>query len=282
MKLLATLHSPAKVNLGLWITGRRNDGYHNLVTVFHRIAFHDTIKIWDGEKFAVKCTDCPDDEGNILFNVKELFENRFNIEINFYIEIFKEIPPGSGLGGASSNAATFIQFLNEHFKLGLDRKELIELGSRVGADVPFFLLEEDACIATGIGDILEPIDSNMNFPLYLYIPDVRISTVWAYNKIDELNLHIPHKEALEKAMRISRALQENDLEALYPLENTFEKVVFAEYPEIREAKENLYILGAKVASLSGSGSSVFGIFERFLTIHGEENLVESRLGGKVG
>lgn len=282
MKLLATLHSPAKVNLGLWVTGKRDDGYHNIVTVFHRIAFHDIIKIWNSEKFAVKCSDCPDNEDNILFKVKVLFENQFGINVNFYIEIFKEIPSGSGLGGASSNAATFMQFLNNHFNLGLDRKELIVLGSKIGADVPFFLLEEDACIATGIGDILEPIDSNMNFPLYLYIPEVKISTAWAYNKIDEMNLCVPHKVALEKAMRITRGLEENDLEALYPLENIFEEVVFAEYPEIKEAKENLYLLGAKVASLSGSGSSVFGIFERFLTIHGELNLVESRLGGKVG
>ncbi len=274
------IKSYAKINLGLWITEKRPDGYHNIVTVFHKIGLHDVITITPHYDFEVITLGDEIETKNILYKVKELVEKNFKITITGRIEILKKIPVGSGLGGASSNAAYYLKYLNDKRNLGLSTKELIEIGKEIGSDVPFFLLNENAAIATGRGEILEPIRSTFNYPIILGFPGCRILTKWAYEKFDELSSFTKFSEAYKKAVKIADALENNDISLLETeISNDFEKIVNTRCPEILDIKDILISLGAQVATLSGSGSAVFGIFERmpFLENFGEKLLPSSFL-----
>ncbi|MGB9824491.1 MAG: 4-(cytidine 5'-diphospho)-2-C-methyl-D-erythritol kinase [Candidatus Hydrothermia bacterium] len=274
------IKSYAKINLGLWITEKRPDGYHNIVTVFHKIGLHDIITVTPHHDFEVVTIGEEIETKNILFRVKELVEKNFGITITGRIEILKRIPVGSGLGGASSNAAYYLKYLNNKRNLGLSTKELVDLGKEIGSDVPFFLLNENAAIATGRGEILEPVRSTFNYPLILGFPDCRILTKWAYERFDELSSFTKFSEAYKKAVKIADALENNDISLLETeISNDFEKIVNTRCPEILDIKDILVSLGAQVAVMSGSGSAVFGIFERmpFLENFGEKLLPSSFL-----
>jgi hypothetical protein len=173
-----------------------------------------------------------------------------------------------------------VKYLNDKRNLGLSTKELIEIGKEIGSDVPFFLLNENAAIATGRGEILEPIRSTFNYPIILGFPGCRILTKWAYEKFDELSSFTKFSEAYKKAVKIADALENNDISLLETeISNDFEKIVNTRCPEILDIKDILISLGAQVATLSGSGSAVFGIFERmpFLENFGEKLLPSSFL-----
>jgi 4-diphosphocytidyl-2-C-methyl-D-erythritol kinase len=266
------IKSYAKINLGLWITEKREDSYHNIVTVFHKIGLHDIITITPHWDFEVVAWGAPQSKENIIYKVKELVESKFGITLTYRVEIKKNIPVGSGLGGASSNAAYFLRYLNEKRNLGLSTEELIELGSKIGADVPFFLIKENAAIATGKGNILEPIKSTFNFPLIVGFPPCQVMTPWAYDAFDRIGTFSKFSEVYKNAVKIAEALENNNLGGLLGLQNDFEEAVQSQYPAIAEYKELLYNLGARVVSMSGSGSAVYGIFERmiFLENYGED------------
>ncbi|MDI6851363.1 MAG: 4-(cytidine 5'-diphospho)-2-C-methyl-D-erythritol kinase [bacterium] len=257
----------AKINLGLWITEKRSDGYHNIVTVFHKIGLYDTLTIYPSETFEVVCYGrAAVTKDNILYKVKDAIEKQFKIPINYKIEIKKNIPVGSGLGGASSNAAYFLKYLNEKRGLNLSQEEIIKIGEQIGSDVPFFLLKENAAIATGRGEILEPFHSAFNYPLILGFPDCQVLTSWAYAEFDRMGTLHKFPEAYRKAYKIAEALKENDLDGLMEIENSFQPVVIASYPQVQKVMDMLSSLGAKVISMSGSGSAVYGIFERMILI----------------
>jgi len=259
--------SYAKINLGLWITEKRSDNYHNIVTVFHKIGLYDTLTIYPSEQFEIVCIGRASiTKDNILYKVKELVEKKFRIPVNYKIEIRKNIPVGSGLGGASSNAAYFLKFLIEKKGLNLSQEELIKIGEQIGSDVPFFLLKENAAIATGKGEILEPFHSSFQYPLILGFPDCQILTQWAYQEFDRVGTLHKFSEAYRKASKIADALQNNNLEGLSEIENSFEPVVIKKCPQIQEVKDILSSLGARILSMSGSGSAVYGIFERMILL----------------
>lgn len=275
------IKSYAKINLGLWITEKRPDGYHNIVTVFHKIGLYDTITIKPSFNFQVLTIgEEIEDSSNVLYKVKELVEKKFGVTINEKIEIFKRIPVGSGLGGASSNAAYYLKYLNEKLGLRLSSKELIELGKEIGSDVPFFLLNENAAIGTGRGEILEPIKSKFNFPLLIGFPKCKILTRFAYESFDRTGKYSKFVEAYRKATKIAEALERNDLLTLKSeIENDFEEIAISYCMEIKEIKELLYALGALISSLSGSGSALYGIFDRmiFLDNYGDKLIPSSFL-----
>ncbi|HOP32111.1 MAG TPA: 4-(cytidine 5'-diphospho)-2-C-methyl-D-erythritol kinase [Candidatus Hydrothermia bacterium] len=267
-----TIKSYAKINLGLWVTEKREDNYHNIVTVLHKIGIHDIISVTPHTEFEIVAWGMPFTKDNIILKVKELVEKRFGINVNYRVEIRKNIPVGSGLGGASSNAAYFLKYLNDKRNLGLSVAELVKLGSQIGADVPFFLLNENAAIATGKGDILEPIKSNFNYPLIVSFSSCQVLTSWAYKAFDELGSFSVLSKAYKKVLTIAEALENNDLNGLSIIENDFEKVILKYYPEVLQKKDLLYSMGANIVSMSGSGNAVFGIFERMILIenYGQE------------
>jgi len=251
------INSNAKVNIGLKILKERDDGYHNIVTVFQEINLFDIISISKKSKgcdFNSNATWLINDKTNLCVIAYEAMKNKFDID-GVVIDLTKNIPKGSGLGGGSSNAACIMKGIRELYSLNISDKELEEIASQIGADVPFFI-RGSIQIGEGIGDRLTPLKINISGKYLIIIPDMEIDTSWAYSKfkndLDSSTLPI-NFASLSNEKTIS-------LDKLKFFENDFESIVVPAYPEIGKIKEALHALGAGFASLSGSGSTVFGIF----------------------
>ena len=248
------INSYAKINLGLHILNKRQDEYHNIITVFQEIDFCDQISIEKSDDFIFETNvDWLDKKNNTCiqaFNAtKEKFPNISNIKIN----LIKNIPPGAGLGGGSSNGTSILKGINELFALKMSHDDLIELSKKISADSPFFV-NGGLQIGEGTGGDLSPVESHLNgVYILLVMPDIKIDTKNAYKKCllkDKTNIKFAGMLDELKNYDLSSELFYND----------FEVYVFKTHPEIGKIKLKILDLGAKYASLSGSGSTVFGIF----------------------
>ena len=257
------IYPNAKINLGLNVVEKRPDGYHNLETVFYTIPLQDAIEITavDNEKqteenvdYRLKVTGnlldgTPDD--NLVIKAYRLLRNDFDIAPCAF-NVFKHIPTGAGLGGGSSDAAFTIKALNDRFGLGLTDTQMEKYAARLGADCAFFIRNKPV-MATGIGNVFSPIDLSLKGKtLVLVKPDIFVSTPDAYRLVKP---HKPEQSLAELLKQPIETWKDN-------VKNDFEVSVFAKYPEIAGIKDMLYDLGAVYASMSGSGSSVFGIFDQ--------------------
>jgi len=258
------INSNAKVNIGLKILKARDDGYHNIVTVFQEINLFDIISISKKSKgcdFNSNATWLINDKTNLCVIAYEAMKNKFDIN-GVVIDLTKNIPKGSGLGGGSSNAACIMKGIRELYSLNISDKELEEIASQIGADVPFFI-RGSIQLGEGIGDRLTPLKINISGKYLIIIPDMEIDTSWAYSKfkndLDSSTLPI-NFASLSNEKTIS-------LDKLKFFENDFESIVVPAYPEIGKIKEALHALGAGFASLSGSGSTVFGIFNDDMSLY---------------
>ena len=250
--------SPAKVNLRLEVLRRREDGYHEIRTVMQRISLCDTLRIsLKGEQGVTVTTDSahlPLGEGNLAYRAASSLLEEAKARIGIEIHIEKEIPVAAGLGGGSSNAATTLMGLNKILKLNFSKDRLMEVGARIGADIPFFILEKSA-IATGIGEKLQPVKIQPAFWLVLVSPGWEISTRWAY---EGLNL-----ELTKRPIHITLPPFFKDFgEVIRILHNDLETVTVAAYPEINTIKAELLSHGAAGSLMTGSGPTVFGLFRR--------------------
>ncbi len=246
----------AKINLGLNITEKRTDGYHNLETVFYPVPIEDALEIvplentdkeYSLEVFGASIAGNTDD--NLVVKAYKLLKEIFNLPaISIYLQ--KNIPSGAGMGGGSADGAFMLKLLNNKFELGLSDEELETYASRLGADCPFFIKNKPT-FAEGTGNIFSPIDISLE-GLYILIikPEVFVSTREAFSLIKP-----SYPENSIKDIIMLPVSEWKD-----KLVNDFEKSVFAQFPEIGEAKIKLYEAGAIYASMSGSGSSLFGIF----------------------
>ena len=248
------INSYAKINLGLHILNKREDQYHNIITVFQEVDFCDQISIEKSDDFIFETNvDWLDKKNNTCvqaFNAaQEQFPNISNIKIN----LVKNIPPGAGLGGGSSNGTAVLKGMNELFALKISQEELNKLSKKISADSPFFV-NGGLQIGKEIGSDLLPVKSNLNgFYVLLVMPDIKIDTKNAYKKCllkDKTNIKFAGMLDELKNYNLSSELFYND----------FEVYVFKTHPEIGKIKLTILDLGAKYASLSGSGSTVFGIF----------------------
>ena len=248
------INSYAKINLGLHILNKREDQYHNIITVFQEIDFCDQISIEKSDDFIFETNiDWLDKKNNTCiqaFNAtKEKFPNISNIKIN----LIKNIPPGAGLGGGSSNGTSALKGINELFALKMSHDDLIELSKKISADSPFFV-NGGLQVGEGTGGDLSPVESHLNgVYILLVMPDIKIDTKNAYKKCllkDKTNIKFAGMLDELKNYDLSSELFYND----------FEVYVFTTHPEIGKIKLTILDLGAKYASLSGSGSTVFGIF----------------------
>jgi 4-diphosphocytidyl-2-C-methyl-D-erythritol kinase len=249
----------AKINIGLNITERRPDGYHNIESVFYPINLQDAVEIktiegeepQGGYKLKVSGTildGTPDD--NLVVKAYQLLRKDFNFPAQ-KIHLYKHIPVGAGLGGGSSDAAAIIKMLNEKFALGLTSEQMQNYAVQIGADCPFFI-NNTPVFATGIGNIFTPIEFSLHGKTIILVkPDIFVSTRDAYALVKPSPAAIPLTEAIKQPISEWKQIITND----------FEKSVFAKYPEIAAIKDKLYDMGAIYASMSGSGSAVYGIFD---------------------
>ena len=246
----------AKINLGLNIVEKRPDGYHNLETVFYPINLQDALEVnlLEGEEeFSLKVSGVPiegEPENNLVVKAYRLLKKNYPEMPAIDIHMYKHIPTGAGLGGGSADAAFMIKLLNEKFKLNLSIEKMEEYAAILGADCAFFI-QNKPVFATGIGNIFEPIQLSLKgYYLVLVKPDIFVSTKDAFAHIIPTQPTQSLKEIIRMPVETWRATMKND----------FEDSVFQKFPEIAAIKDKLYDLGAVYASMSGSGSSVYGIF----------------------
>ena len=252
--------TPAKVNLGLHILGKREDGFHELETLFQMVNWCDEIKIEclsRGLELVCNQPDIPTDKGNLVIRAAHILQTRYPERCKgARIHLNKNIPHGAGLGGGSGNAAGVLLGLNFLWGLKLKREDLISLASELGSDVPFFLFSPCA-IGRGRGEILEPVKNSIRFYILMVYPGFAVSTASVYGNLKlkltkrENNISILKNFLLQSEFAQLGATWSNDLELF----------VFKEYPGLSGIKKELLALGAKGALLSGSGSTVFGIFD---------------------
>jgi len=250
----------AKINLGLNVVERRQDGYHNLETVFYPVPIQDALEVYEMDEAFPSAVNCDlkvtnlkiegDEQRNLVVRAYELLKGDFPQLPRVHAHLFKYIPTQAGMGGGSSDCAAMISLLNRQFALGLSEQQMIDYAARLGADCPFFILNRPA-YAEGIGERLMPIDLSLKgWYLAVVRPDIPVPTKEAFSLIT------PHRPA-ENCRKIVAQPVETWRGRL---ENDFEKSVFALHPEIGQVKERLYELGAVYAAMSGSGSALFGLF----------------------
>ena len=251
MKISAT--ACCKINIGLNIVSKREDGYHNLETIFYPVPLYDEITITDAEADGIDLAghklDGNPNDNLVLKAVRLLRENGYDVP-PVHISLKKNIPSGAGLGGGSSDAATVMKELNKHFSFGLTNEKMERMIARLGADCPFFI-QCKPVYAEGIGDIFSPVEIDLTaWHLVLVKPDDYVSTKEAYSLIKAT----PSNYALNKDVKKPVELWKESIK------NDFEKSVFPNHPTIEEIRNQLYLMGASYACMSGSGSTVFALF----------------------
>jgi len=244
-----------KINLGLSILAKRPDGYHELETVFYPIAVSDALEILPADSVTMNQTGIAvpgDPAQNLCLKAYHLLKKDFPTLPAVQMHLHKNIPMGAGLGGGSSDGTSTLLILNQQFSLGLNDQQLIDYASQLGSDCPFFVYNK-ACHATGRGEILSPIHLDLsNYQFLLVHPGIHIATKWAFQQLN------PHT----KSETIVSIIEKPISEWKGALINDFEAPVFKAEPTLLAIKEQLYQLGAVYASMSGSGSSLFGIFPK--------------------
>ncbi len=251
--------APAKINLFLDVLRKRPDGYHDLKMVMQTVSLYDTVHLYridTGIEVTCMCPGVPDGEANIAFKAAKLMFDHFRLPEGIRITVEKRIPAAAGLAGGSADAAAVIKGINKLFDLGLEIGTLAQLGKEVGADVPFCIMG-GTYIAEGIGEILTPLKPFLQVPIVLAKPGFSVSTAYVFSKYGNSNC-----TCSKDIMRLQDAVQRHDIsEVGSSLFNALEQVTAEEFAEIREIKAVLNEKGASGSLMSGSGPSVFGLFE---------------------
>lgn len=252
--------SYAKINLYLKIGRKLSSGYHNLQSVMQRIELNDNITVEpiNEDTIIIESTNKElESEENLAYKVAMFLKKKFKVRHGVKIYIEKNIPLEAGLGGGSSNAATTLLSLNKLWGLKLKEKQLIELAAQIGSDVPFFI-GENAAVVEGIGDKIKRIKKSFSINIILINPGFRVSTKWAYAAFDKQKPRIKTKANINTLVK---AIEKKDIkEIANNLHNDFEPIVTKKYKIINEIKSNLLRNDALNAIVSGSGPTVFGIF----------------------
>jgi 4-diphosphocytidyl-2-C-methyl-D-erythritol kinase len=257
-----------KINLGLHILTKREDGFHNLETVFYPVGAKDALEIISASNAATGIeftssglTVDGNTNDNICIKAYHLLKKDFTQLPDIKIHLHKAIPMGAGLGGGSADGAFALQLLNKKFNLNISTPALINYAAQLGSDCPFFIINKP-CHAKGRGEILEEVSINLSkYKIVLINPGIHVNTGWAFS---QLTPALPQKP-------IQRIIQQPITTWQAELKNDFEKPVFEKHPEIKNIKEVLYSQGALYASISGSGSTVFGIFENNISLQAFNN-----------
>jgi 4-diphosphocytidyl-2-C-methyl-D-erythritol kinase len=246
----------AKINIGLYVVERRPDGFHNIETVFHRIAIADTLSLTPAGEIRVSSSspDAPSDNTNICYKAAALLQEHLKTTQGVHIHIEKQVPVGAGLGGGSADAACILRELPALWGGTVPEETLRTMALQLGSDVPYFLSPGSA-VAHGRGEVLRYFTIDVPYTILLCNPGFHVATGWAYGRITPGTHGKPHNLAVivQEGMLDPAMLGQH-------LRNDFEGVVFPAHPEVRQIKADMLTGGAVFAMMSGSGSTVYGFF----------------------
>ena len=275
------LKALAKINLGLDVLGRRENGYHDVRMVMQTLYLYDQITIEKTEKPGIELSTnlfyLPVNENNLAYRAADLLMQEFGVEEGVKITLEKHIPVAAGMAGGSSNAAAVLYGINRMFSLGLSQEELMERGVKLGADVPYCIMR-GTVLAEGIGEILTPLPAMPRCTVLVAKPPISVSTKLVYEKLDahEIENHPDIDGVLE-------GLERQDLKKIASsMGNVLERVTVEEYPVIEEIKEMMKENGALNAMMSGSGPTVFGLYsDKRMAKEAAQKIKESGIAKQV-
>ncbi len=256
------LKAYAKINLGLDVVRRREDGYHEVRMVMQTVGMYDVLDIKKSNKPGIRITSnatyIPLDEGNLVYRAVDMLFKEFDINEGVDIYLEKFIPVAAGMAGGSTDCAAAFVGINKLFSLGLNMEELMDRGAKLGADVPYCILRGTA-LSEGIGEILTPLNPAPNCHVVVAKPVVSVSTKYVYeNLVLDENTHHPDIDGMVQAIK------NGDLKGITDrMENVLETVTVKEYPQIERIKDTMKEHGAMNSLMSGSGSTVFGIYDDY-------------------
>jgi len=256
-----TLKAPAKINLFLKIINRRSDGYHEIESQMQKVDLFDILHLSrQGETISLSCpgTTLPEDQGNLVYRAAQAFFSATGIKAGIKIILEKKIPIAAGLGGGSSDAAAMVIGMNIVFNTDLGMEQLVDIARPLGADVPFFVMNCSAAMATGIGDCIKQVESIKGVSVVLVNPGFEVSTKWVYENFPLTSNSNPF--ILARGKNVSNKNHASASSLCEELGNDLELVTINRYPEIGEIKHELRKAGATASQMSGSGPTVFGLF----------------------
>ncbi|MFV0606433.1 MAG: 4-(cytidine 5'-diphospho)-2-C-methyl-D-erythritol kinase [Niabella sp.] len=244
-----------KINIGLQVISKREDGYHNLETVFFPLPVFDVLEMLDADTTSISLYGVPipgNSEDNIVLKAYKILKNDFPDLPPVHFHLLKNIPAGAGLGAGSANGAFALTGINKKFNLGLSQAQLINYALQLGSDCPFFILNKP-CLATGRGENMRPIPLDIsNYKIIIINPGIHVATPWAFKQLQPAT---PQKSLEQIVLHPVN-------EWKHTITNDFETAVFAAHSQVEAIKKSLYNAGAVFALMSGSGSTVYGIFEK--------------------
>ncbi len=257
-----------KINLGLHVLGKRSDGFHDITTVFYPMPLRDILEIIPLDKAQNHSFSVPhivytssglqvfgDVANNLCVKAYQLLKTDFSQLPSIHMHLHKAIPMGAGLGGGSADGAFCLRLLNDQFRLGITQDQLIDYALQLGSDCPFFILNK-ACFATGRGEALTPLNLNLDAYSFLIVnPNIHVNTGWAFEQLARNENEMMHAD-------LPSLMTQPISTWKHALTNDFESSVAQAYPTIAAIKQNMYDQGAVYACMTGTGSTVFGIFEK--------------------
>jgi 4-diphosphocytidyl-2-C-methyl-D-erythritol kinase len=245
----------AKINLGLSVVSKRPDGFHNLETIFYPLSIRDVLEISPSEETMIVLTGQTIPgvvSDNLVLRAYDLLKKNYPVIKPLEINLYKAIPSGAGMGGGSSDAAAVIKMINFYFDLRLSADQMKGYALELGSDCPFFI-QSAPCFASGRGEILDPISLDLSgYSIMMIHPEIRIETSWAFSRIKPASPKYDLRKSILKPV-------ENWVDLIH---NDFEDPVFEAYSQLYFIKKELYNSGAIYAAMTGSGSTIFGIFEK--------------------
>lgn len=272
-----TVKALAKINLGLDVTGKREDGYHEVRMIMQTVNLYDTLELTKQQAPGISMKTnrhfLPVNDGNLCVKAAKLLWEEFTLPGGLFISLHKRIPVAAGMAGGSTDAAAVLYAVNRMYHLGLSKRDLMEKGVKIGADVPYCVMRGTA-LAEGIGEKLSVLPAMVKCFVLVAKPAVSVSTKTVYQQLDQKSdiIH-PDIDLLRKD------LEEGDLKAIAShMGNVLEAVTIPKYPVIAKIKEHMVAHGALNAMMSGSGPTVFGLFDDYRTVQKAKTaLVQSHL-----
>lgn len=258
---MLTLSAPAKINWFLNVLYRRDDGYHDIVSLMQCITLNDTLMMEHSDTVEIITDAAIPMEDNLVYKAAMLMKEKAGIKSGVRVTLKKEIPVAAGLGGGSSDAAISIMGLGRLWNLDMTQDELVRIGRALGSDVPFFF-HGPVSVIEGRGEIVSPVKVNRSYPVLLVKPPVNVSTAWAYTEFDKVS---SSRKVLTKGNNVklfSQAFEKGDFSLLSSIQrNDLDALVVRRFPAIGEIKQSLMKRGALFSAMSGSGPTVFGVFD---------------------